>query len=127
VRELQRYLAQAISKDGFSLVEAVSYCHTTYGRQNKLGRATDMMRCLKEQSVTQATASEMNEEQLQAVIVRGVLVDRDIPEYTQRYDRIIERAQTPQAAQLPQAAQDAPDGEREPAAKTVQALEEADP
>ena len=127
VRELQRYLAQAISKDGFSLVEAVSYCHTTYGRQNKLGRATDMMRHLKEQSVTQATASEMSEEQLQAVIVRGVLVDRDIPEYTQLYDRIIDRAQDARAAQTPQAAQDTSIGEKAPAAKAVQASEEAGP
>jgi 2-oxoglutarate ferredoxin oxidoreductase subunit beta len=98
VRELQRYLAQAISKNGFSMVEAVSYCHTTYGRQNKLGRATDMMRRLKEQSVTQAAASEMSEEQLKHVIVRGVLVDRDIPEYTQLYDEVIERAQAQQEA-----------------------------
>jgi 2-oxoglutarate ferredoxin oxidoreductase subunit beta len=93
VRELQRYLAQAISKDGFSMVEAVSYCHTTYGRQNRLGRATDMMRHLKEQSVTLATASEMSEDQLNGVIVRGVLVDRDIPEYTKLYDQVIARAQ----------------------------------
>ena len=93
VRELQRYLAQAISKDGFSLVEAISYCHTTYGRQNKLGRATDMMRILKDQSVTQAAAAEMNDDQLEGVIVRGVLVDRDIPEYTRLYDQVIERAQ----------------------------------
>ena len=44
--ELDKYLAQAISNDGFSLVEAVSYCHTTYGRINKLGSAADMMRVL---------------------------------------------------------------------------------
>jgi 2-oxoglutarate ferredoxin oxidoreductase subunit beta len=104
VRELQRYLAQAISKEGFSLVEAVSYCHTTYGRQNKLGRATDMMRHLKEQSVTQATASEMSEEQLKQVIVRGVMVDRDIPEYTQLYDQVIARAQPARDAQAEQEA-----------------------
>lgn len=92
VRELQRYLAQAISKDGFSVVEALSYCHTTYGRQNKLGRATDMMRRLKENSVTATAASEMSEEQREQVIVRGVLVDRDIPEYTRLYDQVIARA-----------------------------------
>jgi 2-oxoglutarate ferredoxin oxidoreductase subunit beta len=105
VRELQRYLAQAISKDGFSMVEAVSYCHTTYGRQNKLGRATDMMRNLKEQSVTLATASEMSEEQLKEVIVRGVMVDRDVPEYTQLYDQVIARAQTARDAQSAQDAE----------------------
>jgi 2-oxoglutarate ferredoxin oxidoreductase subunit beta len=128
VRELQRYLAQAISKDGFSLVEAVSYCHTTFGRQNKLGRATDMMRHLKEQSVTQATASEMNEEQLKQVVVRGVLVDRDIPEYTQLYDRIIDRAQdarVAQNAQVAQAGQDAEPAEEAPGEPAEQVPEEA--
>ena len=99
VRELQRYLAEAISKDGFSLVEAVSYCHTTYGRQNKLGRATDMMRALKEQSVTKTAAADMSADQLEGVIVRGVLVDRDIPEYTRLYDQVIARAQDARDAQ----------------------------
>src|SRR5512137_870818 len=37
--ELDRYIEQAIRKNGFSLVEAVSYCHTTFGRINKLGTA----------------------------------------------------------------------------------------
>jgi 2-oxoglutarate ferredoxin oxidoreductase subunit beta len=93
VRELQRYIAQAISKEGFSVVEAISYCHTTYGRLNKLGRATDMMRILKETSVTRASTERMPESQLQGKIIRGVFVNRDIPEYTQLYDRMIEQAQ----------------------------------
>src|SRR5512136_891601 len=54
VTELERYLEQAIRKEGFSLVEAVSYCHTTYGRINKLGTAVDMMRGLKDNSVALA-------------------------------------------------------------------------
>jgi 2-oxoglutarate ferredoxin oxidoreductase subunit beta len=93
VRELQRFVAQAVSKNGFSVVEAVSYCHTTFGRQNKLGRATDMMRYIQDNSVTLEEAAQMPEQERQAKIVRGVLVDRDIPEYTQWYDQVIARAQ----------------------------------
>jgi 2-oxoglutarate ferredoxin oxidoreductase subunit beta len=52
-----------------------------------------MMRRLKEQSVTLRQAQKMSEEDKTAKIVRGVFVDRDIPEYTQLYDQIIERAQ----------------------------------
>jgi len=37
--ELDKFISEAIAKDGFSVVEAVSYCHTTYGRLNKLGTA----------------------------------------------------------------------------------------
>ena len=93
VRELERYIAQAMVKEGFSMVEAVSYCHTTLGRINRWGTAPDMMRRLKEQSVTRKRAEAMGEDEKRGKIVRGVFVDRDIPEYTQLYERVIERAQ----------------------------------
>ena len=93
VQELEKYIAQATVKEGFSVVEAVSYCHTTLGRINRWGTAPDMMRRLKEQSITLGRAEQMSEEEKRDKIVRGVFVDRDIPEYTQLYDRIIERAQ----------------------------------
>jgi len=93
IRELERYLEQAITKDGFALVEAVSYCHTTLGRINRWGTAPDMMQKIKEQSVTLAQAEKMSTEERRDKIVRGIFADRDIPEYTQLYDQIIERAQ----------------------------------
>jgi 2-oxoglutarate ferredoxin oxidoreductase subunit beta len=92
-QELDRYLEQALQKDGFSVVEAVSYCHTTYGRLNRLGTAVDMMRHLKENSVTLRAAEKLSPEEREAKITRGIFVDRDIPEYTQRYQAIIEAAQ----------------------------------
>lgn len=93
VQELEKYIAQAITKKGFAVVEAVSYCHTTLGRINRWGTAPDMMRRLKEQSVSLRQAEKMSEEEKREQVVRGVFVDRDIPEYTQLYDQIIERAQ----------------------------------
>jgi len=92
VQELEKLIAQAITKDGFSVVEAVSYCHTTIGRINRWGTAPDMMRALKEQSITRRQAEGMSEEEKHGKIVRGVFVDRDIPEYTRLYDQIIEQA-----------------------------------
>jgi len=93
VRELESYIAQAISKEGFTLVEAVSYCHTTLGRINRWGTAPDMMRRLKDQSVTLKQAEGMSSEEKDGRIVRGVFAERDILEYTKRYDKIIEEAQ----------------------------------
>ena len=93
VQELEKYIAQAITKDGFAVVEAVSYCHTTLGRMNRWGTAPDMMRRLKEQSVPLRRAEGMSEEERRDKIVRGVFVDRDIPEYTRLYDETIARAQ----------------------------------
>ena len=96
VQELEKYITQAISKEGFAMVEAMSYCHTTLGRLNRWGTASDMMRGLKEQSIPLKRAEKMSDEEKAQEgdkITRGVFVDRDIPEYTKLYDRIIERAQ----------------------------------
>lgn len=92
-RELQRFIANALSKNGFSVVEAVSYCHTTFGRQNRMGRATDMMRQIKEQSITRSQAATLAEEELKGKIVRGVFADRNISEYTELYDQVIVASQ----------------------------------
>jgi len=92
VRELESYVSRAVSKEGFSLVEAVSYCHTTLGRINRWGTASDMMRRIKEQSVTKKQAESLAPEELEGRIVRGVFAERDIPEYTRQYDKIIAQA-----------------------------------
>jgi 2-oxoglutarate ferredoxin oxidoreductase subunit beta len=92
VQELEEYIAQAINREGFSVVEAVSYCHTTIGRINKWGTAPEMMRRLKEQSVTLKQAEKLSEEKKKDKIVRGVFADRDIPEYTRLYEQSVVRA-----------------------------------
>ncbi len=96
--ELDRFLEQAIRKNGFSLVEAVSYCHTTYGRVNKLGSPVDMMRQLKENSVSASAAEKLSPEEREAKIVRGVMHDVEKPEYTQLYEELIQRVQAEQSA-----------------------------
>ena len=91
--ELDRLIEQAISKEGFSLVEAVSYCHTGYGRLNKLGSAVDMMRALKDNSVTLSAAEKLTPEERSEKIVRGVLHNVDKVEYTRLYAQLTERVQ----------------------------------
>ncbi len=92
-RELDGLIEKALLKNGFALVEAMSYCHTTFGRLNRLGTAIDMMRQLKENSVTVEQARGLPPGEVAGKIIRGVLVDRDIPEYTERYQRLIDLAQ----------------------------------
>ncbi len=90
--ELDRLIEQAINKDGFSLVEAVSYCHTGFGRLNKLGTAVDMMRALKDNSVNLAAAQKLTPEERATKIVRGVLHNIDKVEFTHLYEKLTERA-----------------------------------
>ncbi len=92
--ELDKYIEQAIRTPGFAVVEAVSYCHTTFGRINKLGTAVEMMRSLKDKSVTAAAAQKLEPEEKPGKIVRGVFHnDQAKPEYTQLYDALVARAQ----------------------------------
>jgi 2-oxoglutarate ferredoxin oxidoreductase subunit beta len=91
--ELDRMIEQAIRKNGFSLVEVASYCHTTFGRINKLGSAVDMMRRLKDNSVTLTSAEKLTPEERASKIVRGVFCDLTRPGYIELYDQVIQRAQ----------------------------------
>jgi 2-oxoglutarate ferredoxin oxidoreductase subunit beta len=92
--ELDKYIGQAINTPGFAVVEAVTYCHTTLGRINKLGTAVDMMRRLKDDSLTLSTAKGLPAEELQDKIVRGVFHnDPDKPEYSKLYEALIEYVQ----------------------------------
>ncbi|HEC34567.1 MAG TPA: 2-oxoacid:ferredoxin oxidoreductase subunit beta [Chloroflexi bacterium] len=94
ITELQKYIAQALQREGFSVVEAVSYCHTTLGRINRWGKAPDMMRYLKDNSIPLRKAEHMSEEEKVGKIIRGVFADReDLTEYTRLYGQIIRRAQ----------------------------------
>jgi 2-oxoglutarate ferredoxin oxidoreductase subunit beta len=91
--ELDKYFQDAIRKDGFSLVEAISYCHTTFGRLNKLGSAADMLGLIKENSLSKTAYDKLSREEQAAnsKVVRGVLhnIDNRI-EFTRAYDTLIQ-------------------------------------
>ena len=93
--ELDKFLADAISKDGFSVVEAISYCHTTYGRLNKLGTAADMMRSLKDNTISRTAFDALppQEKASNGKIIRGKFVDIQRPQYTHAYDNLITSVQ----------------------------------
>jgi 2-oxoglutarate ferredoxin oxidoreductase subunit beta len=85
-------MEKALEKNGFSVVEVASYCHTTFGRANNLRSPIEMMRRLKENSVTAKAAARSEAEVDEQQIVRGILHDVEKPEFTELYDEVIERA-----------------------------------
>ncbi|MDP2727658.1 MAG: thiamine pyrophosphate-dependent enzyme [Dehalococcoidia bacterium] len=88
VLELDKLITKAIQKKGFSMVEAISQCHVSFGRNNKMPLATDMLRWQKENTVP---ISAVGKGSARGKIVRGVLLDRDLPEYTEEYFKLVER------------------------------------
>ncbi|MBC7224192.1 MAG: 2-oxoacid:ferredoxin oxidoreductase subunit beta, partial [Anaerolineae bacterium] len=92
VAELQRFLERAIQKRGFSVVEALSYCHTTFGRANNMRTPVEMMRHLKEVAVPLKTWDALSEEERAAKVARGILHDEEKPEYTELYRDLVRRA-----------------------------------
>lgn len=87
--QLGRLIEQAMRKNGFSFVEVLTPCPTYYGRKNRLGSAVDMLKRLKENSIPVKSARKLSPEELEGKIITGVLVDRDKPEYTDEYAKLI--------------------------------------
>jgi 2-oxoglutarate ferredoxin oxidoreductase subunit beta len=79
-------------KRGFAVVEAMSHCHTLFGRKNLLGGPAEMMRLQKEVAVRVEKAKTMSPEELAGKITIGILADRDLPIYTQEYNKVREAA-----------------------------------
>jgi 2-oxoglutarate ferredoxin oxidoreductase subunit beta len=93
--QLDKLVERAMRKQGFAVVEAVSYCHTTFGRANQLKTPIQMMRLLKENSITIKAAEKLGDQLPGDRIVRGVFRDEEKPEFTELYDQVIEQAHGP--------------------------------
>jgi 2-oxoglutarate ferredoxin oxidoreductase subunit beta len=94
---LDKLIEKAIRKKGFSLVEVMTPCPTTYGRLNRAGDAVEMTRDLRERSASSAKAASVTGPAREEAIVTGVLVDRDKPEYAEQYARLVERLRSASA------------------------------
>jgi len=91
VQKLEKLITKAMQKKGFSVVEILSPCPTAYGRRNKMAHPVQMMKWLKEITVPVAKYERMSPEEKKGKVRTGVIVDVDIPEYTEQYQKLIER------------------------------------
>ncbi|MBU0982251.1 MAG: 2-oxoacid:ferredoxin oxidoreductase subunit beta [candidate division Zixibacteria bacterium] len=88
--QLQKLIGQAISHRGFSLVEAISNCHTYFGRLNRKGDAVAMFDAFKERAVPVGKASKMTEEELEDKIVTGVIHNVEKTEFCDEYQKVVD-------------------------------------
>jgi len=88
-RLMEKLIVQAIRKKGFAFVEVISQCPTYYGRFNKLKTPVEMLYWQRDNTVNVKAAAKMKAEEMEGKILTGVLADRDYPEFTELYDKLI--------------------------------------
>ncbi len=90
---LVRYIKEAIAHKGISVVDAITNCHTYYGRYNGMPEPYQMMEYFKNNSVTLEKAKNMSKEELKGKIIVGVFKKEEgKPCYLDRYEKIREKA-----------------------------------
>lgn len=92
-------IAKGITHNGFSIIEAVSACPISFGRQNKMGGPAQMMAWQRDHGVMKAVWDRMTPEKQAAAKAAGkfpigvLYENNDVMEYTAAYDQLIKRAQ----------------------------------
>ena len=89
--QLTDLVAKGITNKGFSVIDAVTQCPTSYGRKNKMGSPAAMMQWQKDNAVMIQAAAKMKPEELAGKFVIGELHKAAAPEYTAEYDKLIAR------------------------------------
>jgi len=90
-KQLEKQIKDALEVKGFSLVEAMTMCPTSYGRKNKKGTVTDMLLSYKDNYVDVDVFDKLPKEKTEGKIKMGVFKNERYPEYTEEYLKIIER------------------------------------
>ena len=94
LRQLERSIAEAIVKPGFSFIEVISPCPALYGRMNKLGQGVDELHSYQERCVVRNWADTKDTEiGLSGPILVGKFVDTNRPTFWDYYTNVLNKAQ----------------------------------
>ncbi len=88
-QQISDIIRKAILHEGFSVVEVLSQCPTYFGRKNKMGDAVEMMEYYEKNTTPVGSDAKKENPDL---IERGIFVQKEIPEYCNEYEKVIERA-----------------------------------
>lgn len=93
LRQLERSIAEALSKPGFSFIEVISPCPTVYGRMNKRSRGLDEMHYYQEKSIVRNGADPKDVEIIaDGPIIVGKFVDIQRPTFWDYRNMVLEKA-----------------------------------
>ena len=94
LRQLERSIAEALVKPGFSFIEVITPCPTLYARMNKLGQGVDVLHSYQQRCIVQNGADPREVEiGLSGPIVVGKFVDMSRPTFGDHYQKILHKAQ----------------------------------
>ncbi len=91
VQQLEKLIEGGITKKGFALIEAVSNCHTYYGRLNREGDAVAMINWMKEHAMPIQAATKLPPEKMVGKFVTGLIHETNATEFCDEYDKLVER------------------------------------
>jgi 2-oxoglutarate ferredoxin oxidoreductase subunit beta len=97
VRQLIGLIEKALQHKGFSCVEVITHCPTTYGRRNKMPDPVAMVKWEKEIAIPIEQASKISPEEIGGKITTGILVEKEFPEYCEQYEEIIKKKLKPRS------------------------------
>ena len=96
LRRLTESLGEAMEKRGFSFVEVLSPCPTSFGRRNKMGKGLDIVQYYHSQSVIRNNIDPSEATlDFDGNLVVGKFVDIERPTFTDRYNQISRREVEP--------------------------------
>ncbi len=91
--QLIKLIEEALMHKGFSLVDAVSICPTYFGRKNELTCPIDMLKWQREHAISVNAAGKLSSDKLKDKFLIGKFYTSQEPEYTEEYNKLIEKAQ----------------------------------
>lgn len=93
VRQSISLMKKALDKKGFSVVEIISDCPISFGKMNKMRTAVEMLKWIKDIAVSKKAWENLSVEERKEKFVIGEFLDIDRPDYNERYNEIIKKAQ----------------------------------
>lgn len=91
-RRMKDSIKEALNKKGFSFVEIIASCPTTYGRRNKMPTGLDTMKYYKEKSVIKhGIEPEKADIEIGGEIIVGKFIDIEKPTFNEEVEKLIRR------------------------------------
>jgi len=88
IRRLAKSIGEALNKEGFSVIEAISPCAMYFSRINKLGDGLDMLKFYHDNAEIRHGEDTKNVDiGFKTKIVMGKFIDRERPTYTESYNK----------------------------------------